>query len=152
MRKILYIDMDGVINLFENDPDARMNMWQQGYFTNIEPRENIKTDLLRILDYVDEIIILTKCIDREGVREEKEKFIHKYLSGVDKLSIVFVPYNDSKSNYIDKDVFSILLDDGIRNIKECEQYCNICILFDENNKYQYKNKIKRICDIINFMR
>lgn len=151
MKKILYIDMDGIINLFENDPDARLKMWNPGYFINIKARENIKTDLLKISDYVDEIIVLTKCIDREGVREEKEKFIHVHLSGVKKLSVVFVPYNDSKSNYIDKDVFSILLDDGIRNIQECEQCCNICILFDENDKYRYKNKIKRICEVIDFL-
>ncbi len=151
MKKILYIDMDGVINLFEEDPDARINMWKPGYFISIKPRENIKHDLLELSKYVDAIVILTKYINRDGVKEEKKEFRQKYLSGIDKLSIIFVPYNESKSDYIDKNAFTILLDDGIKNIKECEKDCNICILFDENDKYEYQNRVKTVIDVINFL-
>ena len=90
MKKILYIDMDGVINLFEHDPDARKNMWNSGYFYEIKPRENIESDLIEISKYVDEIIILTKRIERVGVEEEKIKFVKRYLSRVNNLSIIFV--------------------------------------------------------------
>lgn len=151
MRKILYIDMDGVINLFEHDPNARINMWNSGYFYNISLRENIESDLIEISKYVDEIVILTKCIEREGVEEEKRRFVKKYLSHVNNLSIVFVPYSESKNKYIDSGCFTILLDDGLKNIMECESKCNICILLDENNKYEYKNKVKNIRGIIKYL-
>jgi len=151
MKKILYIDMDGVINLFEHDPNARINMWNNGYFYNISPRENIESDLIKISKNVDEIVILTKCIEREEVEEEKKKFVKKYLSHVNNLSIIFVHYTESKGKYIDYNCFSILLDDGIKNIMECEGKCDICILFDENDKYEYKNKIKNIRDIVKYL-
>lgn len=151
MKKIMYIDMDGVINLFESDPKARENMWNDGYFYNIDPRENIESDLIEISKYVDKIVILTKRIEREGVEEEKRKFVKKYLSHVNNLSIIFVPYSESKSKYIDSNCFSILLDDGIKNILECESRCNIAILFDENEKYNYKNKVHKVRDIIEYL-
>ncbi len=151
MKKILYIDMDGVINLFEHDPDARKNMWNSGYFYEIKPRENIESDLIEISKYVDEIIILTKRIERVGVEEEKIKFVKRYLSHVNNLSIIFVPYSESKSKYIDSNCFTILLDDGIKNIYECETKCNISILFDENGKCDYKNKVHQVRDIIIFL-
>lgn len=143
--------MDGVINLFEHDPDARTNMWNSGYFYDIEPRENIESDLIKISEYVDEIVILTKRIERVGVEEEKFKFIKRYLSNVNNLSIIFCPYSESKCNYIACDCFSILLDDGIKNIKECEGKCNITILFDEQDKYEYKNKVSKVKDVIEFL-
>lgn len=151
MKKILYIDMDGVINLFEHDPDARTNMWNRGYFYNIEPREGIESDLIEISEYVDEIVILTKRIEREGIEEEKRKFVKKYLSHVNNLVIIFVPYVESKNEYIDSCCFSILLDDGLKNVIECEEKCDICILFDENDKYEYKNKVKNIRDILKYV-
>lgn len=151
MRKILYIDMDGVINLFEHNPHARINMWNSGYFYNISPRENIESDLIEISKYVDGIVILTKCIERKEVEEEKRKFVEKYLPHVNNLSIIFVPYAESKNKYIDSDCFTILLDDGVKNIMECEGKCDICILFDENDKYEYKNKVKNIRDIVKYL-
>lgn len=143
--------MDGVINLFERDPKARENMWRSGYFYDIAPRENIESDLIEISEYVDEIVILTKRIERVGVEEEKRKFVKKYLSHVNNLSIIFVPYSESKSKYIDSDCFTILLDDGLKNIMECENKCNICILFDENEKYEYENNVKNIIDIVKYL-
>lgn len=29
MKKVLYIDMDGTLNLFGHDPDARIYMWNK---------------------------------------------------------------------------------------------------------------------------
>lgn len=121
MKKVLYIDMDGVINLFEHDPDARTNMWERGYFYDISPRENIGSDLVRLSGYFDEIVILTKCIRREGVEEEKGRFVERHLSHVDNLSMVFVPYDRSKADYIDPGCFTVLLDDGLKNIMECDE-------------------------------
>lgn len=77
MKKVLYIDMDGVLNLFEHDPDARTNMWKDGYFHDISPRENIESDLIMLSGYFDEIVILTKCIARDGVKAEKREICRK---------------------------------------------------------------------------
>lgn len=143
--------MDGVINLFESDPCARENMWNEGYFESISPRDNIENDLIKISNYVDQIIILTKCIERSKVKEEKNKFIFKWLSKVPNLSVVYVPYKSSKRDYIDTTDFTILLDDQIKNVEECKDICNICILFDENDTYQYDNKVDKIIDIIRYI-
>lgn len=132
MKKVLYIDMDGVLNLFEHDPDARTNMWDSGYFRDISPRENIESDMVRLSGYFDGIVILTKCIGRDGVEEEKGKFVERHLSHVDNLSMVFVPYGRSKADYIDPGCFTVLLDDGLRNIMECNEDGNpVETMFDD---------------------
>lgn len=151
MKKVLYIDMDGVINLFEHDPDARINMWKDGYFRDISPRENIESDLVMLSGYFDEIVILTKCIGRDGVEEEKGKFVERHLSHVDNLSMVFVPYGRSKADYIDPGCFTVLLDDGLGNIMECEGKCDIVVLFQENRDYGYKNMVHEVRDIVGFL-
>lgn len=143
--------MDGVINLFEHDPNARENMWKSGYFCDIVPRENIESDLIEVSKHVDEVVILTKRIEREGVEEEKRAFVQKHLSNVNNLSMIFVPYTESKGKYIKSDCFTILLDDGIKNIMECESKCNITILFDECRQYEYKNKVEQVKDVIRFL-
>lgn len=151
MKKVLYIDMDGVLNLFEHDPDARTNMWKDGYFHDISPRENIESDLIMLSGYFDEIVILTKCIARDGVKAEKREFVGMYLSHVDRLSMVFVPYGRSKADYIDPGCFTVLLDDGLKNIMECEGKCDVAVLFQENRDYEYKNMVHEVGGVIRFL-
>lgn len=125
--------MDGVINLFENDKFARENMWLKDYFINIEPRKNIKNDLLEISNYVNEIVILTKCINRVGVKEEKDKFIEKHrLNDIPNLSVKYIPYCESKANYINGNIYSVLLDDNLQNLVECKSICSLCVYFNES--------------------
>ncbi len=38
---IFYTDMDGVLNLFEKDKHARINMWNPGYYIDLPVREGI---------------------------------------------------------------------------------------------------------------
>lgn len=151
MKKTLYIDMDGVINLFEEDPKARENMWNEGYFRNIRPREDIQKDLLEIRKHFDEVFILTKCIDRVGVTQEKIDFCVIHLP-IYQPPILFVPYHLSKRDFIDPDSFTILLDDNPKNLSECEGIANICVLFDEYGKYFYKNRVYRIRDVVRYIK
>lgn len=150
---ILYIDMDGVINLFENDKFARKNMWLKDYFINIEPRKNIKNDLLEISEYVNKIVILTKCINRAGVQEEKDKFIEKHhLNDISNLSVQYVPYCESKASYIDANSYTVLLDDNLQNLIECKSVCDVCVYFNENNVSPYEfttiNNIRELVDVL----
>lgn len=152
VKKTLYIDMDGVINLFEEDPKARENMWTPGYFKDgVNPRENIQEDLLEVKKYFDELFILTKCIDRVGVAQEKIDFCTRYFP-IYHPPILFVPYPMSKRAFIDPDSFTVLLDDNPKNLSECEGIANICVLFDEYGKYFYKNRIFKFRDILRYVR
>lgn len=146
--------MDGVINLFEKDKFARKNMWLKDYFVNIEPRKNIRNDLLEISKYVDNIVILTKCINRTGVQEEKDKFIEKHhLNDISNLSVKYIPYCESKVNYIESDIYSILLDDNLQNLLECKSVCNLCIYFNESSSSTYEFlTINYINELVNILK
>lgn len=146
--------MDGVINLFEKDKFARKNMWLKDYFINIEPRKNIRNDLIEISKYVDKIVILTKCINRMGVQEEKDKFIEKHhLNDISNLSVSYVPYFESKANYIEESGYSVLLDDNLQNLIECKSVCDMCVYFNEDSVLQYEfATIKNIRELVNVLK
>lgn len=134
----IYIDMDGVINDFESDKNARKNMWEKGYFENIPPiEETCKT--MKILNKYFDVIILSKIIERSGVIEEKQNWLSKNLCEKSFSEVIYVPYADSKVHYINFNKYKniILIDDNERNLDECSGFGVHCIKF-RGGKSNYK--------------
>lgn len=136
---IFYIDMDGVLNLFESDPNARINMWKPGYFKTIPVRPGI-SDLLVRINSVAYVVILSKIINRINVSEEKNWWCSKNLASNAYSKIIYVPYNESKADYINPNYPSIIVDDKEKNIEECEKKgCHGILLSDLKTSQKYPN-------------
>ena len=141
MRKsfICYVDMDGVLNLFEEDVNARLNMWRPGYFLNIPVREGISEVLTRI-NTDSYVIILTKVINRIGVTKEKEEWLRRNISPDAYSDLIYVPYDRSKSDYMYSYYPSMLVDDKEENLVECEKKgCRGLFLSDIQKSQKYPN-------------
>lgn len=117
---IFYIDMDGVLNLFESDKNARVNMWTPGYFRTIPVRPGISNLLVRI-NAIAYVVILSKVINRIGVTQEKNFWTLQNISDNAYSDIIYVPYDRSKSDYLYPDYPSILVDDNEKNLIECKK-------------------------------
>lgn len=160
MKTTIYIDMDGVLNRFEDDPEARKNMWTPGYFNKIAPLEGIVDALISINKFAN-VVILTKVIDRSGVIEEKKYWTLKNLDAYgfglyDK--VIYVPYAESKRDYIVNSSLNnscyrnILIDDGIRNLDECSEVGVYGIYFGPPiENYPSVNSAQGIVDIITYL-
>lgn len=136
---ICYVDMDGVMNCFENDKNARLNMWQPGYFRNIPVRKGISELLVRINEE-SHVVILTKVINRIGVTKEKSEWLHENISSNAYSDVIYVPYDRSKSDYMYSYYPSMLIDDNESNIEECaKKGCRGIFLSDLKISQKYPN-------------
>ncbi len=146
---ICYVDMDGVMNRFEDDKNARLNMWQPKYFRNIPVRKGISELLVRI-NKESYVVILTKVINRIGVTKEKSEWLQEYISPDAYSDVVYVPYDRSKSDYMYSYYPSMLIDDNESNIEECEKKgCRGIFLSDLKISQKYPNA-RELNDIWNF--
>ncbi len=127
---IFYIDMDGVLNLFESDKNARVNMWTPGYFRTIPVRPGISNLLVRI-NAIAYVVILSKVINRIGVTQEKSFWTNDNISPDAYSDIIYVPYDRSKADYLYPGYPCMLVDDKESNLIECkEKGCHGLFLSD----------------------
>lgn len=146
---ICYVDMDGVLNLFESDKNARTNMWNPGYFLTIPAREGI-SDLLERINKESYVIILSKVINRVGVIKEKSMWLKDNISWEAYSDVIYVPYDRSKSEYMYSYYPSMLIDDKESNIAECEKKgCHGIFLSDIRISQKYPNA-KTLDDVWEF--
>lgn len=136
---VCYVDMDGVLNLFESDKNARINMWNPGYFTDIPTREGMNDVLIRI-NKIASVVILSKVIYRIGVTKEKNVFLSRNYSSSAYDDVIYIPYDRSKSDYMYPYFPSMLVDDNEGNISECEKKgCHGLFLSDIKISQKYPN-------------
>lgn len=146
---IFYTDMDGVLNLFEADKKARINMWRPGYFANIPVRKGI-SEILERINAESNVVIVSKVIDRIGVTKEKNIWLEKNISSNAYSDIIYVPYDRKKSDYMYSHYPAILLDDKEENLDECEKKgCHGLFLSDLKISQNYPN-VRELEDIWKF--
>lgn len=146
---ICYVDMEGVMNRFEDDKNARLNMWRPGYFLTIPVREGISEQLERI-NAESHVVILTKIINRIGVTKEKSEWLQKNISPNAYSDVVYVPYDKSKSDYMYSYYPSMLIDDNESNIAECEKKGSQGLFLSDLKISQKYPNVKEMEDIWKF--
>lgn len=121
MRKRLFVDMDGTIARFHDDPDCLIHMYVSGFFYGLKPYGNV-VDGLRCFIKKNrsvEVAVLTSVIGTKCCPDEKAKWLGKYLPEVSNL--IFVPQGKRKSSCIPMLCRNdILLDDYNKNLAEWE--------------------------------
>lgn len=146
---ICYCDMDGVLNLFESDKNARINMWNSGYFIDIPVRSGI-SDVLEVINKEAYVVILSKVINRIGVTKEKNIWLKNNISDKAYSDVIYVPYNCKKSDYMFTYYPSMLIDDKEENLLECEKKgCQGLFLSDIKKSQRYEN-VTDMDDILKF--
>lgn len=134
-----YFDEDGVINLFESDKNARKNMWILGYFETIPVREGI-CDIMQRINKESNVIILTKVIQRVGVTKEKSIWLNNNIPLDAYSDIIYVPYDEKKSDYIYPYTPSMVIDDKEENLDDCQRRgCHCLFLSDLKVSQKYDN-------------
>lgn len=146
---ICYVDMDGVLNLFEHDKNARKNMWTPGYFIDIPVREGI-SEILEQINKDSYVVILSKVINRIGVTKEKNIWLNNNISPNAYSDVTYIPYDKSKSDFLRPGFPGMLIDDKESNLDECEpKGCRGLFLSDLKISQKYPN-VKKLADIYIF--
>lgn len=146
---ICYCDMDGVMNLFESDKNARFNMWRPGYFVDVPVRDGI-SDMLEKINQESHVVILSKVINRIGVTKEKNIWLDRNISSKAYSDVIYVPYDRSKSEFMYTYYPSMLIDDNEFNIAECEKKGSRGIFLSDIKISQKYPNAKTLDDVWDF--
>ena len=173
MKIKIYIDFDGVVQdtwsiIYQNyqaqycrdeiiEKDLKKSMINIGWDFILKNSKEINNSYEKIQQLMKNfnVYILTKV----NLIQEKNKKI-SFLKKHNILNVVCVPYNKSKTDYVEP-YNNILIDDDIKNLEEWKKKGGISVLFNENmlNEDCYGNKdntftiiddLLKICDIIKY--
>ena len=115
-----FVDLDGTAAIFK-PVDTLETLYEEGYFYNLEPNQNV-VDAIKILKKEHpeiEIYIMSSVLtDSKYALQEKNAWIDKYLPGIDMEHRIFPPCGENKLDYIPGGVRETdwLLDDYTHNL------------------------------------
>lgn len=121
VKQRLFVDMDGTLAVFK-PVDEMETLYEEGYFLNLTPQENVVEAIREIALYYPDIevnILSAYLTDSKYALQEKNEWLDKHLPEIDQDHRVFVPCGTDKKEGI-KGIRSndFLLDDYTKNLNE----------------------------------
>ena len=118
MSKRLFVDLDGVCAKW--NAVAEEQLFEKGYYRNLEPNKNVVEAVRHIVDTYPEIevFVLSKYLtESQYALHEKDEWVSEYLPDIDKAHRIFVPYEMDKRDMIPEQLreSDYLLDDYTKN-------------------------------------
>lgn len=122
VKQRLFVDMDGTLAVFK-PVDEMETLYEEGYFLNLTPQENVVEAIRKIVAEHPEIevnILSAYLTDSKYALQEKNEWLDKYLPEIDKNHRIFVPCGTDKKEGIREGIRSndFLLDDYTKNLNE----------------------------------
>jgi len=137
--KTLYVDMDGVLCVFNKDKSLE-EISEPGYFENLLPMANVVRAIENLLNDKDVSVTVLSHVINDRAAHEKRRWLKRYFK--DDVDAIFVPYGMSKAVFLKKLRYPVeeayLLDDFTRNLFEW-QGTGIKLLNGINNTHQSWN-------------
>lgn len=112
MRKRLYVDLDGTVARFHDEPNYLSKMYNKGFFINLKPFENVVEGIRYFIKQNPsfEVSVLSTVVSGYYCQEEKLMWVQRYLPEIH--SVILVPEGKSKDEFVcDLTCNDILLDD-----------------------------------------
>ena len=114
-KKVLLVDMDGTLARFHDEVDYLERMYEEGFFLNLLPFENVVAAIRLFMEDHPEIPVYTctAAINSPFCIPEKEAWLDTFLPEIRKENRIYSEPGKSKAEYLDletgPDIF--LLDD-----------------------------------------
>lgn len=117
MSKNIYIDMDGVLADFNNEPNALERFQtEKGFFKKLSPLKRNIQAVKQLMKLGHNCFILSAS-PNETADGDKRKWLKKYLKSMPTENIIIVRNGVRKVDYM-KTADGILCDDYSKNIRE----------------------------------
>ena len=121
-RRRLFVDMDGTLAEFRI-VDTLETLYEEGYFFNLKPHENVVEAVNRIVlenEDIEVFILSAYLTDSDYALSEKQVWLDRYLPEIDKKHRIFIPCGTDKSKAVDLREDDFLLDDYTLNLNAWE--------------------------------
>lgn len=118
MATNVYFDMDGTLAEWQTRPIEEVA--KKGYFSNLPVMTNVVA-MVKALSQMPEInlYILSAVFQDEHSIKDKQEWLSKYLPEIPTERQIFVPYGQSKSDFLsNKADTDVLLDDFSMNLRD----------------------------------
>lgn len=115
----IYFDMDGTLAEWNSNASLE-DVASRGYFRERVPMNNmINAVKILLAEGEHDIYILSSVYVNVYSNIDKWIWIQRYIPDMDIDKVIFVPYGESKSNYIDKPEkeSDVLVDDYTKNLE-----------------------------------
>lgn len=121
-KQRLFVDMDGTLCVF-TPTDTIETLYEQGYFADLKPHENVVGAIRKIIEEHPEIevnILSAYLADSEYALQEKNDWLDGYLPEIDKEHRIFTPCGNNKKEAVPGGIRKddCLLDDYTLNLQE----------------------------------
>ena len=123
----IFVDMDGTLARFHDEVKYLERMWEEGFFKELKPFEEI-VDSIHILKRDNpeaEIFILSAAIEGEPpyCQQQKHEWLDRYLPEIDRSHRIFTEIGKPKADYIEGGISAtdILIDDYNKGLEEWEK-------------------------------
>lgn len=118
----LFVDMDGTLAKFNNQISSEEQLYEKGYFFNLEPQMDVVDAIRDIIkeDKMEVFALSAVLTDSLYALSEKNEWLDKYLPELDDDHRVFSPVGQEKALHIPNGIQQgdILLDDYSKNLHE----------------------------------
>lgn len=133
MQKLrLYIDMDGTLARFHDEVMYLERMYEKGFFENLKPFEHLVEAVNQIMKQDNiELYILSAVISQPWCKNEKNKWLDKYLPDIDSKHRIFTDGVQISKTVVCPDAFFIRDSQTWKNKIHISEYN---ILIDDYNK------------------
>ena len=111
----VYVDMDGVLARWNTDATLEDTL-QKGYFAEREPEIKMVQFVKALRKLGVHVCILSAAYQNGYAAAEKSDWLDRFFDKT--LDRIFVPYGESKSDYIASNQDSILIDDYSENLRQ----------------------------------
>lgn len=118
----LFVDMDGTLAKFNNQISSEEQLYEKGYFFNLEPQMDVVDAIRDIIkeDKMEVFALSAVLTDSLYALNEKNEWLDKYLPELGDDRRVFSPVGQEKALHIPNGIQQgdILLDDYSKNLHE----------------------------------
>ena len=128
-----FIDMDGTLAKWNNVEFEQL--FEQGYYRNLEPNNDILNDVNRLIEQGEDVYVLS-CVLPESkyALNEKKEWLKQYVPALSEDKYIFVPYGENKADYLKEHYAPItnkdyLIDDYTKNLVEWKEYGGIGVKY-----------------------
>ena len=124
----LFVDMDGTLAKWNNV--AFEQLYEEGYYRNLEPNKRLLNDIKYLLQKgaYDIYVLSAYLTDSKYALQEKKEWLKEHLPELPEEKQLFVPFGESKAAFFDKNNLTpitatdILLDDYTKNLLEWKEW------------------------------
>lgn len=115
--RLIVLDMDGTMADFHAEDSCMERMYEPNFYFNLKPYPLTEAvDILSRCVY-NNFYILSACVN-DACRQEKLRWIEKYLPSIKRDHVILCDVGEDKSKYFDSDLISraVLIDDYSKNL------------------------------------